>query len=318
MAEGTNWRRGASMRVITISRKLFANTPIQKLPLTTAIYRSVFRFGSPESEVTTQFRGITLTAPTGDTTIVPGIVGGFYEAIELGVLEQVTAKSNVILDVGANIGLYSCLAAKHAPKRAKIIAFEPVVENQDYLQRNIEQNELPSIVVEPMAVGEKSGDIKIYLVENSIGTHSVSSKNALESTTFTTVPVVTLDEYVAKKLKKPVDVLKVDVEGYEGSVLRGAKALLKKDKPTLFIEFVPFHLENCGFKPADFVKRIFSAYDTVFLIDEPRSSVRRCTADELMGEEGGYKNANLVAMSSKKHQDHIDAVETFVKKIHAS
>ena len=85
--------------------------PHQKLSLTTKVYTKVFRFGSPSDEVTTEFRGVELTIPTKDITIVPGLVGGFYEKIELDVFERLTAVSKTIIDVGANVGLYSCIAA---------------------------------------------------------------------------------------------------------------------------------------------------------------------------------------------------------------
>ena len=122
----SSWRQTASTEVIRVARKLLANTPIQKLPLTTKVYTQVFRFGNANEEVTTTFRGIQLTMPTKDTTIVPGLVGGFYEKIELDIFERLAAISKTIVDVGANIGLYSCIAADRAPAPGRIIAFEPV------------------------------------------------------------------------------------------------------------------------------------------------------------------------------------------------
>src|SRR5690348_12538159 len=135
------WREQVSNAVIRAARKRLANTPVQKLPLTKTIYTKVFRFGSAGEEATTNFRGVQLTFPTNDITIVPGLVGGFYEKVELDVFERLAAISNMVVDVGANIGLYSCIAADRAPASAKIIAFEPVPENLRYLRRNLEEND---------------------------------------------------------------------------------------------------------------------------------------------------------------------------------
>jgi FkbM family methyltransferase len=302
------WRKTASAAIIKTGRRSFANTPIQRLPLTTSIYRKVFRFGNPGDEITADFRGIKLTASTRDATIVPGLVGGFYEKLELDVFERISNLSNTIIDVGANIGLYACIAASRGPDSCTVVAFEPVPENLQYLRQNLEQNNLSArVVVEGKAIGESAGDIKIYLAEGSIGTHSPSSENALGSTTYISAPMVTLDEYAAEHLQRPVDVLKVDVEGYEGAVLRGASHMLRHNSPTLFAEFVPFHLENCGFSPVDFLDIIFGIYDHVFLVDEPRATFRACSKDDLLAGRQEHKNANLIAICGKRHPEHLGA-----------
>lgn len=307
----STWRQTASTGVIKTARKLFANTPIQQLPLTTKIYTKVFKFGNASDEVTVNFRGIQLTLPTKDTTIVPGLVGGFYEKIELDIFERLTAISKTIVDVGANIGLYSCLAADRAPTFARIIGFEPVTENLQYLQKNREQNERSArIVAEEKAVGESAGKISIYLAEGQIGTHSASAKNALNSTTAVSVPMVSLDDYADENFHDPIDLLKVDVEGYEGAVLRGAKKVLQEDKPTLFIEFVPNLLANCNFPASEFVDIIFATYDHVFLIDEPRAILKSCTKEDLLDRGRGYENANLIAVSEETQRAHLHVIQS--------
>jgi FkbM family methyltransferase len=306
-----NWRQDASNQTIKMARQLFANTPIQRLSLTTKIYRSVFRFGNSDEEVTVSFRGITLLAPTKDETIVPGLVGGFYERIELDVFERLAAMSKTIVDVGANIGLYSCVAADRAPTFAKIVAFEPIAENLHYLNKNRERNERAArIVVEEEAVGESSGLVNIYLAEGQIGTHSVSAKNALDSNTSISVPMVCLDDYVDKKLHDSIELLKVDVEGYEVAVLRGAKSVLRKDRPTLFVEFIPDSLRNCNFDPMEFLDIVFDMYDHVFLVEEPRGIFKRCSRQDLLDADRSYRNANLIAISKASQRGHLNIVES--------
>jgi len=307
------WREHASLAVIKSARKLFARTPIEKLPLTVEIYRKVFRFGIASGEVTTNFRGVQLTVPTHDITIAPGLVGGFYEKIELDVFERLAAISRVIVDVGANIGLYCCIAADRAPAFGKIVAFEPVPENLRYLRRNLGENERTAqVVVEEQAVGQASGKLQIYLAEGSIGTHSPSVKNAFNSTTSITVPMVSLDEYVQQKLRdRPIDLLKVDVEGYDCAVLRGAHRTLHEDKPTLCIEFAPNHLVNCGFRPDEFLDMIFGIYDDVLLVDEPRATFKHCGKDDLLRYSGRRcVTANLIATSKSNQPAHHQVIES--------
>jgi FkbM family methyltransferase len=306
------WRERASIPTIKIARRLFANTPIQKLPPVTKVYARVFRFGSPGDEISVNFRGVQLHVPTDDTTISPGLVGGFYEKIELDVFECLAAISKTVIDIGSNIGVYSCIAADRVPDGGIVIAFEPVPENLRYLKRNLEENgRAARVVVEERAVGQAEGQIQIHLANGSIGTHSPSAKNVPGSESSITVPEVSLDEYVQEKLGgRSIDLLKVDVEGYEGAVLRGASGTLRRDKPTLLIEFVPSHLANCGFGSEEFLDLIFVAYDKVFLVDEPRGVFKPCDKQELVKYSGrGNKNANLIATSTSRRPDHQKAIE---------
>lgn len=307
------WRAQAAGAVIKSARRLLANTPAQRLPLTSRIYAKVFRFGSAGDEVTSVFRGVRLTCPTRDITIVPGLVGGFYEKIELDVFERLAASSETIVDVGANIGLYSCIAALRSPASCEIIAFEPVPENLSYLRRNLADNGQASrVTIEERAVGESAGPMRMHLDGGSIGTHSLSAGNVRNSTTSITVPMVSLDDYVKRKLRyRPVDLLKVDVEGYEGAVLHGARKTLREGRPTLLIEFVPAHLLNCGHGPAEFLDVIFQGYDTVYLVDEPRATFRPCSQHDLLDYSGrGYKHANLIATSQSDRPAHHQLIES--------
>ena len=305
------WRERASTAVIRVARRLIANTPIQRLPLTTAIYRKVFRLGYPAAEVTTRFRGSTLTVPTEDVTLVPGLVGGYYEQIELDVFDRMCRTSLVVVDVGANVGLFSCLAAARIRDGGRVVAFEPIPANLGYLRRNIDQNGYSDRVqIEARAVGEHVGTVDIFMVKGSIGTHSVSARNAANSTESVCVPTTSLDTYAEENALTRIDALKVDVEGYEGHVLRGATAVLKRHRPSLFVEFVPAHLSNCGFEPRELIDIVLSTYGDVFLVDEPRSVIRRTTRQELLNAGLNHKTLNLIAVDGAAHPDHLEAVES--------
>ena len=307
------WRENASLAVIKSARKLFARTAIERLPLTTAIKTRVFRFGGASGEITTDYRGVKLTFPAKDVILAPALMGGFYEKIELDVFERLAAISTTIVDVGANIGLYCCIAADRVPAAGKVVAFEPVPENLGYLRRNLEGNELSArVVVEEQAVGQTSSKIEIYLLEGSTARHSASAKNVLNSTTSITVPAVSLDDYAEQEFQdRPIDLLKVDVEGFESAVLQGARRVLHEDKPTLFIEYVPGNLANCGFRPDEFLDIIFGMYDNVLVVDEPKATFKPCSKHDLLRYSARrYMNANLIATSKSSQPAHYQVIES--------
>ena len=307
----TPLRQRAPMAVIRLARRALANTPIHRLPIVAWVYRKTVAMAWGRDDLTMRFRDLQLTVPSGERehVLISGLAGGYYESIELDLLERLAAASHTILDVGANIGIHACVGAMHLPEDGRVIAFEPVPNNIAALRRNIAQNELSDrIRVEEMAVGESTGETEIHLAPASTN-HSLGAGVVANSRATVPVHVTSLDDYVTSLgAGASVDILKIDVEGYDGYALRGATALLKEHQPTLLIEFVPSQLVQAGFTPAEFLSLVFGAYPHVYVIDEPRRQLRLCTTDDL-GKYGERSvNLNLVAIA---HQEHRDIVESY-------
>jgi FkbM family methyltransferase len=297
-------RQELAISVIKLGRRLVADTPLQRLQVTGYLYDKVFRFGYGEGDVTTRFRSLSVTLPARDVTVAPGVIGGFYERIELDLFERLAAASRVIVDVGGNVGLYACLGAGRMPPGGRLIVFEPVRGNLRYLERNLEQNHVQGVRVEALAVGEADGEATIYLVPRSVGTHSMSARNAEGSAHGVVVPMVSLDSYLTGRRVAAVDVVKVDVEGYEGFVLRGARATLRRSRPALLLAFSPRQLLNCGFAPGELLDLILANYGEVYLINEPDRSIRRCGEEDLDLLRRGTHDpmgTNLVAAARPDH-----------------
>ena len=261
------------------------------------ILNRVFRFGYGSEDLDLQFRGLRILAPANDVTLVPGIAGGFYEKLELDIFTTVAVESSSVADVGGNIGLFACLAASQKPD-GRVVSFEPVPSNLTYLRQNIDTNGLADRVeVVEQAVSDKIGTAPIYIAD-SIGTHSLSSANAA-SERRVDVSVTTLDDWFGQQT---IDLLKIDVEGFDGYVIRGAQRTLARDKPTLFVEFTPHALAAAGFDPAEMLTTVFELYDEVFIIDEPRHTIDRANETELLSFIGRSGNWNLVAVANSAHR----------------
>src|SRR3989338_6191414 len=131
--------------------------------------------------------------------------------------------NSVIVDVGANIGLVSLLASKRF-KAKKIISYEPCENNFKFLKKNIDENNCHNVILNKFAVSNKQGQIKLYL--HGSATHSINTKKPGKN--FEIVNMTTLDKSL--KSEKNIDLLKIDVEGAELDVLKGATNTLKKTK----------------------------------------------------------------------------------------
>jgi FkbM family methyltransferase len=134
------------------------------------------------------------------------------------------------VDVGANIGYYLLLLARAVGPDGKVSCFEPDPENLAELERNVRLNGLANVRIHPAAVGAENKTVELRGGINS----TIAPGGELR------VPLVSLDSAVTR----PVDFLKIDVEGYEGYVLAGARQILIQDRPNLFLEIHPSQLAS--------------------------------------------------------------------------
>ncbi|MDF5758140.1 FkbM family methyltransferase [Spongiactinospora sp. TRM90649] len=310
-----NLRRGLAISLMRAARAanrarvvrvVLRGRSVRRFPVVNTIYHAVFRAGvtgERASEVTATYRGVTLTGPAWDRTIMPSVAGGYYEEFEVGLFERLAAGSGTILDVGANIGVYACTGASHLPEGGRLVAFEPVPENLGYLRANIDRNGLGDrVTVEPAAVGAAPGELTLHLSGEQSGKHSASAVNAGEATGSVSVPMTSIDAYLAEGGLRP-DIIKIDVEGYEGFVLRGAAETLA-GLPTLLFEVHPELQANCGCPAPELLDQVFARYEWVFVVDELNNRLLPHTRAQLDEPDAiGLYRSNLVAVGRREHLD---------------
>lgn len=278
--------------LINLGRKAFVGTPVQKLKITSAIYAKIFRAMYRKGNATAEYKGVKLTLPTKDTAIVPSILGGYFESLELDVFAKAAEGSTTVLDVGANIGLFSCVAGKALQAGGVVYAFEPIAENVEYFRLNLLNNHLTNVELIESAVGQEVGELEIFVSSESIANHSASSRHSRGSERVS-VPMTSVDAFVTSRGIGHLDVIKIDVEGYDGYVLKGAVETIKNHQPTIFIEYDPVGLKECGFEPADFADLLFTTYDYCMRIDEVSQKVSQMTKQALLALPV-YCNENLI------------------------
>lgn len=142
-----------------------------------------------------------------------------------------------MLDVGAHVGYYAMIAALSSPK-AKVHAFEPVPPIHARLAVNHRANAIKNLELHQKGVSDHTGfaDINIRFPLASLlstGSSLEGFDKPLASAFTTRIQLVTLDETLGNT---PVDLIKIDVEGHEPSVLDGARHLIKRDRPVIILE----------------------------------------------------------------------------------
>jgi FkbM family methyltransferase len=162
---------------------------------------------------------------------------GFFEGETSDWLVKNIGQGQVFFDVGANWGYFTILGGKRVGERGRVIAFEPISQHASTIRDHARVNYMDQITVEEKAVSEKAGTARFLVERESANSHledidMTHAKSAVQ--TRITVEVTTLDIYVDQAGVIP-GVVKIDVEGAEIHVLKGAKNLLKKSRPHLLV-----------------------------------------------------------------------------------
>ena len=170
----------------------------------------------------------------------------FHDRRERTLLRTIIKTGMCVVDGGANIGVYSRFLSALVGNSGRVHAFEPAPYNFKRLQKNIGQ--LPNVSLNQCALGERSGFIGLYYSkELNVDHRTYESGDGRERIS---VPVTTLDDYFPAG--KRVDLIKLDVQGYELSVLRGAERVLKENRDIkVLMEFWPYGLRKASTDPGD-------------------------------------------------------------------
>ncbi len=196
----------------------------------------------------------------GMTGATGNLYCGLQDFEEMSFLLHFLRPDDLFIDIGANIGSYTVLASGQVG--AKTIAFEPVPSTFKYLLANISINNLQKKVTAlPIALGAIKGNIEFAISKDMMNNH-VAEKNEMADKL--EVPVVKLDDVMADQLDPAL--IKIDVEGYETDVLKGAiNTLQNKHLKVIIIELMGLgkrygfdenviheFLLNLDFKPAQY------------------------------------------------------------------
>lgn len=156
-----------------------------------------------------------------------------YEKNEIAYLNKNAHFINTFIDIGSNIGFYSLQLASRN-KKVIIYAFEPLELNYNQLVKNINLNSFDNIITNRLAIGQKNtiAEITYNLKNNNLGEASIANNNGDQKEI---VSVITLDSFFVKE-KVKIDLIKIDIEGYELSALNGMENILKNYKPDILIE----------------------------------------------------------------------------------
>lgn len=181
---------------------------------------------------------------------------GFHEFHEFLFLNKFLKKDMVFVDIGANLGEYSLFSAKRLSS-GKVLAFEPMPKMSVLLEENRVLNQFENIEIFKYGLSEQEGVLPIYEMENANEGLSTFFPGNQKSKSALVVPLKVFDTEVERWGVDRIDFVKIDVEGSEWSVLKGARKTIQKFKPLVMVEINQHTFSMAGYSSEE-VYRFFN------------------------------------------------------------
>lgn len=201
-------------------------------------------------------KGLKCRLPEGEQVrILPAYRYVSWNLDEYKAFKSSLQAGHTALDVGANVGCYSLLFGQWVGSTGKVFAFEPAPETFKALSSHVALNSLDGVMI-PVnkAVSDESSSVD-FLALNTLGMSRLLVQNErAEASQVIRVPAVSIDEFCAREKVLP-NLIKIDVEGFELSVLRGARETIKacRDRLALFVEMHPTTWREIGLSKEEII-----------------------------------------------------------------
>jgi FkbM family methyltransferase len=242
-----------------------------------------------------RFGGARFPCDPADRGLPPVVALNFgsYEAKDFAMLLALVPRGATFVDIGANIGWYSIHVAVADPT-SRVIAVEPIPSSFQWLSAAVSANGLPNVKLVNAAVGDAPGEMTLYVDATISGAASAAPSTGAAGLDPIWSSVVTIDQLVAEG-QGAVDVLKLDIEGGELFALRGATAVLTRQRPIVFCEMLRKLARPFGYHPNDIIGLMTEhGYDCF------RTEGGRLVKFELMDED--TVETNFYFLHREKHE----------------
>jgi len=227
----------------------------------------------------------------GDQDIGQVIASKGYEPYVVSAFRESVRPGMYVLDVGANIGFYTMLAARMVGPEGRVFAIEPVDKNVQLICAGTTANRFENVEIFPLAAGSRN---EIVAVETHSNTSNCELHDIAEDSPRASYAIVRkLDDLLSAVDR--VDVIKIDVEGFEPRALQGMAKLLSRSRPVIFTEFHPQALlRNSGTDAREYAQTLFTLGRNVVLLDRDGQRYRCESPDHVLKQwESANKRAGL-------------------------
>lgn len=253
-----------------------------------------------ENEIMTKiFSGLIMYLDPRDLTVVPHLaMDSIWEHDITAAWIKLLKPGSTVIDIGANFGYFGALAAQKNGQSSKTIFFEANPKLLPYIKKTLAANWLTDICfVENAAVADKQGtlefDVSPYYLGNASLSHDLDDKSYkaykidVEKLEHVTVKSLSLDGYCKENKIKTVDLIKMDIEGFEDTAYKGMREIIKASpNVSLFIEFTKQSYKD----PRKFYNEMLADFGNVYIINKDGSirKPRDNKYDTVIGDDSSW------------------------------
>ena len=223
-----------------------------------SLFRRAFRFTRARIEIKDFDNNLTINLRLSEHMQRRIFWMGYYNMQIVSLLKKILNEKMVFIDIGANIGEISLVAAKYIGPKGKVIAFEPVNSIAYELQRNLEKNNYTHATVITKGVSDRCcAHIPIYA---GVDQKSAKEENLGLGSLYTRFPedppaqyieITTLDAFLKESPVSRIDIIKIDIEGAELPCLKGSEKTISHFNPLIIIEVQDASTSIAGYTSRD-------------------------------------------------------------------
>jgi FkbM family methyltransferase len=196
---------------------------------------------------------------------------GWIGSSERNSLQRIVRPGMTVLDVGANLGLYTVLLSRLVGPTGRVIAFEPDPHHVALLTKNCALNGCANVEAHNVALGSGSGRLALRRRFFNSGANTLGNADRKQFPTEVAVDVVSLDEFLP--MLRP-DLVKIDVQGWEVDVLSGMqRTLAASPHIAIYLEFFPAGLRHAGRSPVELLDLLINQNFQLYLTDRSRHTL---------------------------------------------
>jgi FkbM family methyltransferase len=240
---------------------------LKRVPGLQSLAFFLYRASRPSHDVVAEVAGHRMHLIPGDWALTRNLLArGCWEPEVTAALNHLLKEGMVVVDIGANVGYYTLLAARAVGPSGLVYAFEPEPKNCELLRKNIQENGYTNVIAVQKAVSDRTGVGQLWLDPADPGRHSLWSGPA-ESMPVP-VDIVSLDDHFGQADRLPA-LLKIDAEGAENLILSGMTRILQgSNRMALIMEFYPALTRAAGGTPEGYLGKLCElGFETFPLLD---------------------------------------------------